>query len=422
MIRPVELFLALRYLRPRRSHVSIITILSLLSVTLSVMVLIIVLSVMSGFEKKLRDKIVGFNAHVTVTNRGVMNGHKELRAEILKDSRVEAASPFVYGPVLSECGGIISTPFIKGVDAEESEKVIPIRSHLIAGDLFAGPEEVVVGAEWAARNNAAVGDRVLIHAPKNLAIFLQHQREGKDPARQAKDYTLPTEYRVCGIFQTGMFDYDANVMLIDLSEAQRLYAMEDAVHGIAIRLKNLDDAPAVQKDFNHWLRPPAIALTWMDQNRALFSAIAVEKVAMSFCLLFIMLVAVFGICSTLITVTVQRAKEIGLMKAIGARNGQVAAVFTLYGMITGVVGSALGVIAALVILAYRNEARDWLASTLHISLLPPSVYNLSQIPAQIDPWFVVGVAAVGVLLSTLAALLPAVLAATADPVKSLRGD
>lgn len=422
MIRPVELFLALRYLRRTRSYVSVITILSLVSVLLSVAVLIVVLSVMSGFEKRLRDKVIGFNAHLTVINRGVLLNHEAIRQHLLQDKRIVAVVPFVYGPVLAECCGRVSTPFIKGMSMEEGEKVIPIKDHLIAGTLAAGPEEIVVGSEWAARNLAFVGNRVLVHAPKNLLKFIELQRSGKDPAKVSHDYALPSEYRICGIFSTGMYEYDANVILMDLSEAQRLYALDEGVHGLAIRLRDVDQASAVQKDLKKWLQPPEVALTWMDQNRALFSAIAVEKVSMSFCLLFIMLVAAFGICNTLITLTVQRSREIGVMKALGARNGQIAAIFTLYGLITGVIGSTLGVAGGLLALHYRNEFRDWLSHVLGIELFPASVYNFSNIPAEIDWWFVAGVALVGVVLSTVASLIPAVLAASSDPVRALRGE
>jgi len=422
MIRPVEIFLALRYLRRTRSYVSVITVLSLVSVLLSVAVLIVVLSVMSGFEKRLRDKVIGFNAHLIIINHGILFNHEAIRKRVLQDKRVLAVAPFVYGPVLVECGNQISTPFIKGVTAEEGEKVIPMKDHLIAGTLFAGPEEVDVGSEWAARNRAFVGDRILVHAPKNLMQYVRIEHSGKDPTGEPHDYTFPSEYRIAGVFSTGMFEYDANVILMDLSEAQRLYGLDDGVHGLAIRLRDADQAMEVQQDLAKWLQPPEVALTWMDQNHAIFSAIAVEKVSMSFCLLFIMLVAAFGICNTLITLTVQRSREIGVMKALGARNGQIAAIFTLYGLITGVIGAALGVAGGLLALYYRNEFRDWLSHTLGIELFPASVYNFSSIPAEIDWWFVLGVALVGVLLSTLASLIPAVLAALSDPVKALRGE
>ena len=404
------------------------------------MVLIVVLSVMEGFERELRDKIIGFNAHITVLNYAILQDADTLQAHLLQDARVEAASPFVVGPVLAEYQGRISTPFIRGIRPDEMEKVTPLKGHLVEGHWLSGPEEVVVGRVWAKKNDAAIGETVMIYSPRNLQNLLPDQEadEPDDQDEQRKSdrkkskgrldtrgkgtqaLYLPGEYRIAGIFSTDMFDYDANFFIVDLAEAQRLYDLGDGVHGIALKLHHIEDAADVKKEMNAWLEPPATAVTWMDQNRQLFSAIEVEKVAMSFCLFFIMLVAAFGICSTLITIIVQKAREIGLMKAVGAQNYQIAAIFTLYGFVIGVVGSSLGVLLGLLAVAYRNSFRLWLAQSLGIDLFPAAVYNFAEIPAVIDNSFVCSVAVAGIALSTFAALLPALRAAQADPARTLR--
>lgn len=425
-MNPVELFLALRFLKPNRSYVSIITLLSLLGVMLSVMVLIVVLSVMEGFQRELRDKIVGFNAHITVLNYAILQDADALQKHILEDKRVAGASPFVVGPVLSDYQGRISTPFIRGIRSDEMEKVVELKKHLIEGEWLHGPDEIVVGRVWAKKNDAVVGETVMIYSPRTIQNLLPEREtetdgNAKKPANQvSKTHYLPNEYKIAGIFSTDMFDYDANFFLIDLMEAQRLYSLEEGVHGIAVKLHHIEDAESVKKNLNQWLIPPTTALTWMDQNRQLFSAIEIEKIAMSFCLFFIMLVAAFGICSTLITIIVQKAKEIGLMKALGAKNYQICAIFTIYGFVIGIIGSSLGVLLSLVTLEYRNSFRFWLARTLGMELFPAAIYNFAEIPAVIDPIFVFLVALSGVLLSTLAALLPALRAAKADPVQTLR--
>jgi lipoprotein-releasing system permease protein len=179
---------------------------------------------------------------------------------------------------------------------------------------------------------------------------------------------------------------------------------------------------AVQRDLNHRLKPPLTAQTWMDLNRSVFEAVAMEKRVMAFILLFVMLVAAFGICSTLITVTVQKAREIGIMKALGALNTQIIGIFTLYGLAVGVAGSIMGTAWGLVILQFRNEFSQWLGETFGISVFPAEVYHFSQIPAVVDPWTILWIALAGIGLSTLAALIPAFLAARVDPVRSLHGE
>lgn len=409
----VELFLALRFLRPTRSYVSAITVLSLLGVVFGVMVLIVVLSVMEGFEKELRDKVIGFNAHLTVLNFGVLKNYDRIQGELTANPQVEAASPFVLGPVLAEFHGRISTPFIKGVRPEESEKVIPMKKYLVAGEWLNSPDAVAVGEVWADKNGAQIGDKIIIHSPRNLKHLTA--KKNKD-----EDYYLPSEYRISGIYNTGMFEYDFNFLVMHLDEAQRLYAMGDSVHGIAIRLKDADKAAQVKEVFNRQLRPPIHARTWMDQNKQLFSAIALERRVMSFLLFFVMLVAAFGLSSTLITITVQKAKEIGLMKALGAQNWQIISIFTLYGFIVGCLGSVLGAASGLLMVTYRNDFSGWLSRTFHIEVFPAAIYNFSEIPAIVDWTSIISIAGAAILLSTFAALLPAALAARFDPVQTLR--
>lgn len=414
--RFVELFLALRFLRPTRSYVSAITTLSLLGVVFGVMVLIVVLSVMEGFERELRNKVIGFNAHVTVMNFGILRDYEAIEKRLQQDSRVAATSPFVLGPVLAEFRDKISTPFIKGILPEKNEQVTPMYRHLVSGDWVLDGESIIVGHEWARQNQAEVGDTVLIHSPRNVQSLMG--RKGKDG--KPDEVFLPSEYRITGIFSTGMFEYDMNFFLISLSEAQRLYNLMDGVHGIAVRLKDADKAAQVREFFNQWLEPPIMAVTWMDQNKQLFSAIALERRVMSFLLFFVMLVAAFGLSSTLITIMVQKAREIGLMKALGAHNTQIMAVFTLYGLIVGVMGASLGVASGLAMVYWRNDFSAWLERTFRIEVFPASVYNFSTIPAIVD-WGSIGcIAMAAVLLSTLAALIPAMLATRFDPVQTLR--
>jgi lipoprotein-releasing system permease protein len=412
---PFELFLALRFLAPRRSFVSIITVLSLLGVLLGVAVLIVVVSVMRGFEHQLREKLIGFNAHVTVTNYQVLRADEELMDFIRKDPDVVAAAGFVTGPVLGEHQNRMAAFYIKGIDPESGDEVLPLKQTLIEGDWLMGPDSILVGVEWAKRYQAKIGDKVALLAPRNFESL----RPGIEGERA---HFLPSEYVITGIFETGFFEYDFNFLLLELSEAQNLYNLDNGVHGVAIRLKDSIDADEVKKRLNLGLLPPTEALTWMDQNKRLMEAIVVERRVIAFLLFFVMIVAAFGLMSTLITVTVQKSGEIGLLKALGAMEEQVVLLFTLYGLMVGVVGSSVGVALGLCALHWRNEFSHFLSSTLKVEIFPADIYNFQEIPSILDYGWVFSIAGTGILLSTFAALIPAWMAARVDPIKTLRSE
>ncbi len=467
--RNFAFFLARRYMRPQRTFVSVITMLSVLGVTLGVMVLLVVLSVMAGFEREIRSKIIGFNAHVTVSAIGnVLEEWRGLAEQLREKEEVISATGFVQGPVLVEYQQHLSSPLLRGVEVNELQGVLPMDESkwLVSGEAILQGNAVLVGEEWALRNGAAVGDKILIYAPRNLPVLQSTRppappatkeaeerkkeaepskgdkvKENKDKASDAskpveivpveiasaseQHLILPTELVITGIFRTGMFDYDLNVMVTSLSNAQYLYAIETGVHGVHVRLN--DDAPEVADRFKHQFIQETggqyAVRTWMDQNRALFTAVATERVTMTFVLLFIMLVAAFGLCSTLITITVQKSKEIGILKALGARESQILGIFLWYGGIVGLVGSTLGVALAWGALAFRNELREGLARLMGVDVFAPEIYNIAQIPAvplSESLSLVGGIAGVAVLMCLLAALIPARSAARLMPAKALR--
>ena len=414
---PVELFLALRYLRPRRSFVSVITVLSFLGVTLGVMVLIVVLSVMAGFRKKLDDKIIGFNAHITVAmaDGNVLYDYDKAIDLIKKDPDVLAASTIIRGPVLVEFHDRMTPAFIKSVPVEGDDPVLPLSQFLIMGDYELRGDSVIVGSEWSKRNGAFPGDKIDIFGP----TFLRAIKDQRDGVKG--ELPLPEEPIIRGVFKTGQFDYDLNFLLVSTEMAQHIWGMENAVHGIAVRVKNPDQAGAVRDRLNNSILPKTLeARTWMDDNRELFNAIATERVVMTFILFFVMLVAAFGLCSTLITITVQKSREIGLMKALGASDLQVSGVFLFHGVVVGVVGAIGGTVFGLALLHFRNPFRDFLLKAFHIDVFSSKVYGFPEIPAVIDPVNVALIAISAVVICILAALIPAVNAARLAPARALR--
>jgi lipoprotein-releasing system permease protein len=406
MTLPFSLFLALKYLKPKRTYFSVVTIISILGVLLGVAVLIIVLSVMSGFDEMWREKILAFNAHLTVTAAGGIENDEDLARRIEAVKGVTAAAPSIEGPVVVQCHGRIFTPLLRGVSPERERAVSQIPQHMVAGQFALQGDQAVIGQDLARRVGAGVGDKLLVSSPRNFT--------SKD------EITLPEELTVAGIFELGMWEYDAGFVLCSLDTGRELYGMDSGAQSIRVMTKDPYAAQTVAAKVRAALGPEYVVETWMEQNRQLFSALRVEKNMMFFLLIFITIVAAFGITNTLITVTVQKTREIGLLKAIGFSSGSIMRIFFWQGWIEGMLGTTAGIAFALWVLHYRNALMHWLADTFHLELFPKELYRLSEIPSQTSPLDVTIVALAVIAICTLAGLIPAYRAARLDPVESLR--
>ncbi|HEY5812670.1 MAG TPA: ABC transporter permease, partial [Terrimicrobiaceae bacterium] len=386
--RRFSLFLALRYLKPKRTFLSIITLISILGVTLGVMVLILVISVMTGFERELTRKVVGFDAHLMVSNAGVMEDWPEVMKQVSANSHVTAVAPFVQGPVLVEFQDRRMAPKVRGIDPDLEGKVTNIRDFIIAGSLDLDGDKAILGSELARTLGANVGDKVNIFSPGNINQILEEldrvEKEGdKASASALKQMILPMELEVTGIFESGRFLYDSEFLLVPLHIGQEIYNLGGGAHGLAVKTSDPFLAEKVKSELNESLTPPNAALTWIDLNKQLFEAIRMERNVMFFLLLFIILVAAFGIMNTLITVTVQKTREIGIMKALGARTAQIIGVFLAQGIVVGTFGTLTGLLTGIALVQYRNQVSDWLATTLRVEVFPRSVYQFSEIPAEV---------------------------------------
>ena len=416
MPRWPELFLALRFLRPQRTFVSIITLLSWMGVVAGVLVLIVVQSVMSGFEDELTKKVIGFQSHLTVAGQSPLPDPAGLIRLIREEPGVVGATGSVLGPVLAETRSRISTPRIKGWDAETAASVLPLPECLVAGSWSPGPDQLVVGSEWARANRAELGTEVNLLAPQQFKDVLS----GKGVAGVPKKIPLPRTFRVAGIFTTGMFEYDSEYVITDLATAQELYAVPNEVHGIAIKLANPAQAGQIAERLRVRLGGGIRVLSWMDHNQRLFAAVAVERRVMSFLLFFVMAVAALGLSGTLITVTVQRAKSIGILAAIGATPRQIATLFTMYGLVVGVLGAIFGVLGAWLVLINRNGLSQWIGRLTGQELFPAEIYHFTGLPARYDLSVFLGVSMAGLALSVLAAMVPAWVASHTEPAANLR--
>ncbi len=412
---PFSLFLALRYLKPKRTFVSIITLISVLGVTLGVTVLILVISVMTGFDRELRQKVIDWEAHILVSTQDVLHDWRDLTVKVRNTEGVVATAPYVQGPVIVEYQSRRLAPLMRGIDPEEEEKVIPLRKFIKKGSLDLEGDSVVLGIDLARKLQIDLGDKLTVYSPGNLSQILDGIRklETKDSAAeqaaidQLREVVLPKELTVTGIFETGHYLHDSEFLLVPLHVGQELYGLEDALHGLTVRTVDPYAAGRIKEAIEKFLRPPEYAQTWIEMNNQYFEAVRLERTVMFFLLFFIVVVAAFGIMNTLITVTVQKTREIGIMKAIGANIWQIVWVFLAQGMVVGLFGTLSGLGLGMLLIRYRNEFSQWLASTFGIEVFPRQVYQFSAIPAEIVPNDVAIICVGAFIICSLAALIPA---------------
>jgi lipoprotein-releasing system permease protein len=425
---PFSLFLALRYLKPKRTFLSIITLISVLGVMLGVTVLILVISVMTGFDRELRQKVIDFDAHILVSTEDVLRDWRALKTKIDNTPGVVATAPYIQGPVIVEFQNRRVAPLIRGVDPIEEEKVIPLRKFVKYGNLNLEGDSTVIGIELARKLQANVGDKITVYSPGNLGQILDGIKrletakgdEEKKAIDQLREVILPKELTITGIFETGHYLHDSEYLLVPVYVGQELYGLQDGLHGITVRTDNPYSAERVKQAIDQFLQPPEYAQTWIDMNHQFFEAVRLERSVMFFLLFFIVVVAAFGIMSTLITVTVQKRREIGIMKALGANIAQVIWVFLGQGTVVGLFGTLTGLGLGMTLIRYRNEFSQWLATTLHIEVFPREVYQFSAIPAEVIPRDVAIICISAFFICSIAALIPAYFAARLDPVKALR--
>ncbi|MGA2685589.1 MAG: ABC transporter permease [Verrucomicrobiota bacterium] len=418
---PFELLLALRYLRPKRTFVSIITLISIVGVALGVAVLIIVISVMSGFDHDLRAKILGFNAHLRIASRGeTMENYDAVMDLVTANKNVVGVAPYVLGPVLMETEPAndeqpyFAVPYVRGADPTRENSVSVLPQSIIAGKFDLSRRGLVIGTALAQSLNLAVGDRVSIYSPNDLKKMKEHQ--GK-PDQEA---VLPDDYTVTGIFDVGYYDYNYSVAVTSLGNAQDLYNLGASVHGLMVMLRDPYQAVAVSNELATALGPSYTITTWMQENSAILGALIVEKNVMFYLLFFIVIVAALCILSAQITFVVQKTREIGMLKALGATNLQISGVFLTQSAIIGVLGVLAGYGLGILALTYRNEFLHFMNHWTGFELFPASIYGFSALPAVIAVRDIVVICSSSFIICILGGVLPAWRAGRLKPVEALR--
>ena len=422
-----ELFVSLRYLmsRRRQGFISLITVISVGGVAVGVMVLIVVLSVMSGFETTLKERLLGINAHIWVLPKraGQLQDYRDLTSRVETIPRVTNATPFTAHEVMLMASGRVAGTIVRGIDPEERTRTAdfarlfegrdlkallnPLVNEADGGGSQAAGRGIVLGEELAGSLRVATGDQVILNSP--LGIL---QPAGILP--NVRGFT------VTGTFATGMYEYDAKLALISLGEAQELFDLGEMVHGIEVRVDDIYRVREVAEATESLLGPGVWTRDWMQMNRTLFSALRQERVLMFIILVLIILVAAFNIISTLIMMVMEKTGAIAILKAMGARNRGIYRIFMVQGLVIGMVGMVIGTMAGLVLAWNLPEIATVIEGWMGIQFFPPEVYVIDRLPVEIRPFDVIAIVVTSVCVSFLATLYPAWNASRLDPVVALR--
>ena len=426
MPAPFEFSLALRYLRPKRSFVSVVTLISIIGVTLGVAVLIIVIAVMSGFSEELRGKILQVSPHVRVTPANLpgfppVGPLTEKIDAIAAYPEVQGVAPYVQGYALAESGagtdlGDVLPISVLGLDTEYEELSGPLADNMWAGEFDLIGDSVVLGSYLARRLGVGIGDYISVHSPQDLRKMANAQENEETIA------LAPEELDVMGIFDMGYYDFDSTTAAISLWNAQDLFGLGDRVDGLWISLKDPYDATTFARRLfdDQVLEPNHNVSTWLSEGGPLLDALMVEKAVMFYILFFIMLVAAFGIMGTLIAFVVQKTREIGILKALGATGRQIMAVFLGQSALIGLIGVGAGFGMGMLAVRFRNEFLDLMNQLTGFELFPQELYQFSELPARLISSDVVLICGGAILMCLLAGVAPAWNASRMKPLEALR--
>jgi lipoprotein-releasing system permease protein len=405
-----ELFVALRYLITGRKHrfISIISCTSIIGVALGVASLIVVLGVMNGFGSNLREKILGVNAHVVVSNaRGVLSGYSSCRESLLTIPGILEVTPFIYSEVMLRSPYGVKGAALRGVDPETAQNVLNLKKTMSEGSLSDLTQKksqypgIVIGKVMAEYLGVVLNDSVQMLIPSG-----RQSTTGFSPEIQS--------FTVVGLFDTGMYEYDSTLVYIPLTIAQQILGFSpNSVTGLEIKLQDIYEAPSIQNQISQELEGfPFVVRTWMEMNKSLFAALKMEKAAMAIILIMIVLVGSFSIITTLIMLVIEKKKDIAVLMSLGATRQNIRHIFVWQGTIIGFIGTFFGYSIGL--------SLSFLLEKYKFIKLPQDVYYLSHIPMKLDnlELFCIGLAAL--MLCFLATLYPARQASLLQPAEVLR--
>ena len=412
-----EFFISLRYLRAKRKQtfISANTFISMAGIFLGVAALIIVLSVMNGFEIELRNKILGINSHIVLMEySGGMKDYERVMEELKSVDGVVASTPFIYGQAMLKNEGRATGVVLRGISTETSADVINL-GKMKEGDIDylsgrgndTGLPGVVIGKELAQNLGLLLFDTVEILLPMGISTPM-----GVVPKIK--------KFSVVGIFDSGSYEYDSSLAFVSLEDCKKFLNMKDEVTGIEIKVNDIFGANRIAKAIEEKLGYPYWARSWMKMNKNLFSALKLERRVMFIILSLIVLVAAFNIITTLIMTVMEKARDIAILKAMGATARGIMKIFMIEGIVIGAIGTALGCITGIAVPLNLEWISRSVEDLFSFKILPEGVYYLNEIPSQINYGDVVVIVLVAMIISFLAAIYPSWRASKLDPAEALR--
>ena len=413
MTRPLELAIGLRHLRTRRRvrFISFISLISVLGIALGVTALITVLSVMNGFERELRGRILGMASHATIAGlHGPISDWKDAADRALAHSSVLAAAPYVEGQAMLAAGGSVRGVLVRGIEPDAERRVSDISGYMIEGgldELESGAFRIVVGASLARRLGLELGSRVTAIAPEANAspagVVPRHRR-----------------FTVAGIFEAGHGQYDSSFALMQIEDAGKLFQVRDGVNGLRLRLTDVLAAPRLANEIASTLGGRYWVTDWTRYHAQFFRALRIEKTAMFIILTLIVAVAAFNLVSTLVMVVNEKRAEIAILRTLGLTPASVLVIFLIQGTLIGLVGTCVGAVAGVALAANLEVVVPAVERLIGEKFLSPEIYYLADVPADIREGDVVAIVIVALIMSVIATLYPAWRGANTQPAEALR--
>ena len=413
MAFPYELMIGLRYTRAkRRNHfISFISLISMLGIALGVTALIVVLSVMNGFQTELRGRILAVVSHVQISGaNGDMADWEAVAKQSLSEPRVLAAAPYVQEQGMLSFGQSVRGAIVRGILPDLEDKVADFRSHMKEGSLDSlSPDSfnIVLGSELARALGVYVGDRLTLIAPQGVVT-----PAGVVP--RLKTFT------VSGLFEVGMFEYDSGLALIRMEDAQRLYRLEDRVSGVRLKLDDLFKAREVVRQLASRLNTAAYFSDWTKSHANFFRAVQIEKNMMFIILSLIVAVAAFNIVSTLVMAVTDKQADIAILRTLGASPGSIMGIFMVQGALIGFIGLALGVAGGVALALNVDVVVPFIERLLGTELMSKEVYYISSLPSELQWGDVLTITGLSFVLSLAATLYPSWRASRVNPAEALR--
>ena len=409
---PLELFIGLRYTRAkRRNHfISFISLISMLGIALGVMALIVVLSVMNGFENELRGRILGMVSHVTVsTYEGRLQDWPSLNQQVSENEQVIGAAPYIEAEAMLSNRSSVSGTIVRGIDPELEPEVSDIHEKLTFGkysDLKAGEFGIILGTGLANSLDVVPGDRVTMITPQSTASpvgFLPRLRR----------------FKIVGLFEIGVYEYDRSTALIHREDASRLFRLDGGVSGLRLKLNDMDKAPLVRQElrqslgFEYWISD------WTLRHANYFKAVQTEKTVMFIILSLIVAVAAFNIVSTLVMVVTDKQSDIAILRTIGASPTSIVWIFMVQGTIIGLIGTLVGLASGVLVASYIDVIIPALEAFFQTQFLPTGVYPITDLPSDLQQSDVIKISVLSFVISMLATLYPALRASKTRPAEAL---